>query len=541
VKSPTGENVGKPEGTKPGDVTPPSPTKGRFHVGDNVGKPGDAKPGDANPPSPKKGEVRPGENIGKPGGTKPGDVKPPAPSGTPKREVETPTPPRETKKIDGSAGKKEGKGDRRATGTKNVEGTSGKQEGKEGRRTKRTNKLEGSAGKKEGKEGLRTKGKDKVEGKGSKKEGKAGRRTKVEKDLPDVSGEYKHTSFEKGGKTYRVSSGMLHKPGTVKVHDKLESPLKPGEFRVTGLARGHHLGARFGATDRAENHDPQNSRMNNGVYKKLENRQAGLIKRGFKVHSKVVTVARKGEAVPYARGVETKIYSPDGKTLLRTERQYFINRANPPASDGKGVKGKLYNGNRYFNRHEGNVIRVGRFQGKKGEVAPDSRVIRRDFGKDNVVKGDFKAKSEKPQSRLNRTGRLRSNTRRPELRKAANDSRKEPSENKGVMRRQQAERVAKEYEAMDKAEKRLKEATGKVEKAEQNVEKAEKQANQAKEKAEKTKPTEKAEKQPSQAKDKAEKAKQNVEKAEKQAKEAKAKADTAKHKDKNRPDDPDKK
>ena len=54
--------------------------------------------------------------------------------------------------------------------------------------------------------------------------------------------------------------------------------------------RGHLIGHQFNGSDSLENLVPQNAGINRGIFKKLEDYLAGLVKRGYSVTANVIPV-----------------------------------------------------------------------------------------------------------------------------------------------------------------------------------------------------------------------------------------------------------
>lgn len=73
-----------------------------------------------------------------------------------------------------------------------------------------------------------------------------------------------------------------------------------GEFRRTDDDGGHLIGARFNGSGELENIDAQNSNLNRGAYKSMENEWANALNEGDKVFVNVDTYKQEGIDRPEA-------------------------------------------------------------------------------------------------------------------------------------------------------------------------------------------------------------------------------------------------
>jgi hypothetical protein len=87
---------------------------------------------------------------------------------------------------------------------------------------------------------------------------------------PDISGNFHFETIDRAHYVYKIGSGQLGVPGTVKTHRSKREQSKVSSG--TGDDAGHLIGDRFGAPGGAENLGPQNWIQNQyGTFKQLEN------------------------------------------------------------------------------------------------------------------------------------------------------------------------------------------------------------------------------------------------------------------------------
>jgi len=87
---------------------------------------------------------------------------------------------------------------------------------------------------------------------------------------PDISGNFHFETIDRAHYVYKIGSGQLGVPGTVKTHRSKSEQSKVSSG--TGDDAGHLIGDRFGAPGGAKNLGPQNWIQNQyGTFKQLEN------------------------------------------------------------------------------------------------------------------------------------------------------------------------------------------------------------------------------------------------------------------------------
>ena len=151
----------------------------------------------------------------------------------------------------------------------------------------------------------------------------------------DVSGDYKFSTKEKGGKVYKQASGELGHPDTTLQHHDPEA--RRAVSGGTGDDAGHLIKKSAGAPEDVRNLSRQNWISNRiGSWRSLEKTWDAKQRSGIKINVTVTDVTKKGEKRPYWRHVEWTETSING-TVMRDSAD-FLNTTSKRGREQEGVK-----------------------------------------------------------------------------------------------------------------------------------------------------------------------------------------------------------
>jgi DNA uptake protein ComE-like DNA-binding protein len=204
-------------------------------------------------------------------------------------------------------------------------------------------KLEGQTGGKKdkgGEEKISSESAEKKPGSrrhGQKRSGEGKKEQGSRRHRQEQKSDHEHRSIERDGKKYDQSKG------TLELGEKGANHRDPGAQREvsegTGDHAGHRIGNRFKGAGGKENLAQQNSKINVGSYKRLENAWVRELKDGSKVKVEVTDVTRPGEKRPYARIVKWTVQRKDGTSS--SKRLAFANTHTADSRAAQGIADKV--------------------------------------------------------------------------------------------------------------------------------------------------------------------------------------------------------
>ena len=110
----------------------------------------------------------------------------------------------------------------------------------------------------------------------------------------------KNNTFERNGYKYTTDNHgrVISASGTLNINEEGQANRKMSDsleiigkgFQKATDDRGHLIGHQFNGSDSLENLVPQNAGINRGIFKKLEDYLAGLVKQGYSVTANVIPV-----------------------------------------------------------------------------------------------------------------------------------------------------------------------------------------------------------------------------------------------------------